>query len=134
MKIISRVGCFETNSSSVHSIIILSANQFKKWIDGDLYACTYDCDHKWNKCKIKPECGKYYTFDDLVDLYKQVDVDLKDDSIWEKDYYSLDDYLYEDYFITYDKYMGGDFDHEESRFITPSGDEMVAICKYGYDY
>ena len=43
MKQIIRSNTFETNSSSAHSLIIISKDTFEKWKLGDLYLSKY----KW---------------------------------------------------------------------------------------
>ena len=36
MKIQIRTGLFETNSSSVHSLVMVSGNDYEKWKNGEL--------------------------------------------------------------------------------------------------
>lgn len=43
MKETIRRGLFETNSSSVHSIVMCNSDEYNKWRNGDVY---YD---RWNK-------------------------------------------------------------------------------------
>lgn len=42
MKFQIRQGVFETNSSSMHSLIIATEKQYKDWVFGDLYYSKYD--------------------------------------------------------------------------------------------
>ena len=42
MKVVSRIGCFETNSSSVHTITIASNDEYEKWRNQEF---IYDMDN-----------------------------------------------------------------------------------------
>ena len=98
-----RIGVFETNSSSVHSITIVPEEKFKEWKNGKL---IFD---KWDEVlvdsgEINPDDldyyereYRYYTYDDFND--------------WEK--------------LEYETY------HE--RYETESGDKIVAFGYYGRD-
>lgn len=68
-----RQGVFETNSSSVHSLTMCSAEDYEKWKKGEL---VYD---RWGR-KLVPltdeikeimvDSGKYYTMEDFDDYEK----------------------------------------------------------------
>lgn len=134
MKYSKRTGVFETNSSSVHTLVICTEDDFNDFKNGK----------------------KAYTWkDDLVDVEKvdENEVEKKAEEIYNsvrksfwKDWNGLDisdkrDYLKEarehfpggDY-KTYKEFFDyGDLETFERHFTSPSGDKMVAFGNYGYD-
>lgn len=134
MKYSKRTGVFETNSSSVHTLVICTEDDFDDFKNGK----------------------KAYTWkDDLVDAVEidENEVEKKAEEIYNsvrksfwKDWNGLDisdkkDYLKEarEYFNdgdykTYKEFFDySDFETFERHFVSPSGDRMVAFGNYGYD-
>ena len=118
MKQTIRINTFETNSSSEHSCILCSDEEYNKLISGDLWI-------GW--------CGELKSTEELYDEYKKetnnTDMDgfenwLKDDGNWysiaEKYQNSNLDWVYEP--LEYD---------EQTKEI--NGVTVHAICRYGYD-
>ena len=110
-----RHGVFETNSSSTHSLTIMTQEEYDKWdndhyLDGDKIitrdeAIAKIMENSWNK-----------------------DLDLTDTEAVEealKDSEYLNESGYEDYV--------GDYEEYSRSFTTPSGDKMVAFGYSGYD-
>lgn len=115
---VSRIGVFETNSSSVHSMTIVSAEDYHKWENGELF---YDT---WNERLVDKEYAKsqdkFFPYDNFQH------------DCW-GDYITLDDgeqkYV-EKQFITPE-----DFDELEYEFFedtTPDG-EWKIFGYYGSD-
>ena len=123
-----RANTFETNSSSTHSMIILTEEENEKLNSGELYLNnTYDA-----TIITKEEAYKIFLEVMESDNYMQDSEYSLEENI--KDYLencddryelpcSLDNWTYEDYLAT-------DINH----YTSPSGDKLVIICKYGNDY
>lgn len=114
MKISIRRNVFETNSSSTHNMTILSKEDFEKWQKGfvlDTYTKTLISEEE-ALCQAKKyyEEGNYKDdFDDVVDeIYRELELETFDH---EEEYLETD--------VTEHK--------------TKSGDEIVIICRYGYE-
>lgn len=119
-----RQGTFETNSSSTHSIVICTEDEYKKWEKGDLYA-SRNYDGFKTKDEILEEYKKEYSeyFDANggfipTEEYETLE-DLMEDC--QGEWYNLDDWV-------------GELESEENSYVSPSGDKIRIICRYGYDY
>ena len=108
MKIQIRTGLFETNSSSVHSLAMVSENDYEKWKNGEL---VYDRMHD----KLIPVTDEEY-----LEWKKENEEDI--------DYY---DYLTFDEFNDYDIL---DYETFSNSFTTENGDTVIAFGYYGNDY
>lgn len=105
MKIQVRRGVFETNSSSVHSLCICSADDYDRWKNGELFFDTYNdilIEDSYEIQQIRKECKeKGYAYD----------------------YENYDEYLERvSYFDTYEEF-----------YKSKSGDDIVAFGYYGHD-
>ena len=133
-----RVGVFESNSSSTHSLTIVSEDEFKKWKNGEVVF------NRWQETFVENK-EPSFTEDDVIDFYddikerfwkswdqlsgseKQEFVNRYKDEVLDdedEEFMSYDRYMnyYNDYLDTYVKY-----------FTSPSGDKMVAFGYYGHD-
>lgn len=104
MKRSIRYGVFETNSSSVHSLTIVSKEEFEKFKRGEL---IFD---KEMDALVVPKV-------------KEEKNPPEEDDDYDEDY----DYRYE----TYDNFGGDEYETFERRHKTKSGDEIVAFGYYG---
>ena len=118
-----RLGTFETNSSSTHSMVICTEEEYEKWANGELYASRYYDGFK-TKEEVIEEAKKEYDerFDSEGnfipdDEYETVDEFLND---WHTEWYDLDSWA-------------GDLECDENSYTSPSGDKIRIICRYGYD-
>lgn len=123
-----RANTFETNSSSTHSLIILTEEEEQKLDSGELYLST-----KYNTDLItKEEAYKIFLKAMEIDNYIQDPEYSLEENI--KDYLencddryelpcSLDNWTSEDYLAI-----------DTNHYTSPSGDKLVIICKYGNDY
>lgn len=123
MKTQIRRSIFETNSSSVHSITMVSGSEYDKWKNGEL---LYDKDTetlvtKEEIEKIKEDDKKRYesygwTFNESEYDYNSEDSNIR--------------------FLTYDKFFEWSYIQYETftdRYKTKDGEEVVAFGFYGYD-
>ena len=125
-----RQGCFETNSSSTHSITLCMENEFEKWKNGELYWNRWD-----EKLVPKEEVEKEFAkireefisenpgFDENDEEWQEeLEKYINEDG---KTYYSYEDF--NDY-----EYM--EYETYEDSLKTPSGETVVAFGYYGNDY
>ena len=91
-----RRGVFETNSSSTHSLTIITKQEFDDYQKGKL---VFD---RWNNKLI----------------------DIKDKEVGEDE---------DQRYWVFDAFGGEYFETDNKSFTTPSGDQIVAMCYYGYD-
>ena len=99
-----RKGVFETNSSSTHSVTIMSAEDYKRWREEMLY----------------------------YDEYKDVLLTKEElcDSVGEE----YEDYARYNSIMTYKQFFNDhSLEVDVTDHTTKSGDKIVIICKYGYD-
>lgn len=109
MKIQIRTGLFETNSSSVHSLVMVSENDYEKWKNGEL---VYD--------RMR---------DKLIPVTDEEYLEWKKENEEEDiDYY---DYLTFDEFNDYDALSYETFSES---FTTDNGDTVIAFGYYGENY
>ena len=113
-----RIGVFETNSSSTHSLTICSKTEFDAWKNGDVL--------------FSIDSEKFMTMDEIKAEWEK---DTKDSK--KKGYsYSetIEEYIEENRIVT-----AGGYDDAvnqetfEQHYKTASGDEIVAFGYYGYD-
>lgn len=118
-----RQGVFETNSSSTHSITMCTKNEFNEWVDGKIYrndGCWYD-----STSVLKDK--DFLTYDEAIELIKS------------SKYYKpmKEDENVDDYFKKYEIYSynnwGEYYETDVTNYTTPNGEEIVAVCYYGYD-
>lgn len=114
-----RLGVFETNSSSTHSITICNAYSFDKWCNSNLYWTGRIIDGNLELLteqevfdKLREKYGHEEWFKDTEDDLRNIACD--------EEYYTSDtwDNEYLEYF--------------EESFTTPNGDTVVAFGQYGY--
>lgn len=120
-----RFGAFETNSSSVHSLIMCSAEEYEKLKNGELYI-----DDGWRGVSLltKEEAamklldvkrGQPYTLDSVMALPNEELIDL----LANNEIYTLESYWDEH------AYMEGYVEY----YTTPGGEGVVAFGYYGHD-
>lgn len=101
-----RCRLFETNSSSTHSIVIMSKEQFSKWKN------SYDTDEELylriNYDELtKPDEVVLKTKEDLINMNKSY---FKENPDYLEDYH-FEDYVHsQDYVSYYDRCVQGEFD------------------------
>ena len=112
-----RRGVFETNSSSTHSIIICSDDEYKRLTQHELLIGVYS-DQLISKddaiMKAKEYAPKYIDFEQMTD--EQLFCYLRENDIAVK----LEDY-------------GEEMEHYTDTYTTKGGEKIVAFGYYGYD-
>ena len=122
MKVI-RLGVFETNSSSTHTMIIMPEEEYKKWESGELL--RYRWDDKFitreENDRIVKELIKQYAKEHNISL-DEVDVD---------DVYS---YYDEDVAYTLEEFDDRmNLENDIETYTTKNGETIVIRCWYGYE-
>lgn len=109
-----RYNTFETNSSSTHTLIIMTKDEYDKLCNGELYIDDYGHFGKYDSLVTKEDVEREfkgsYGYDDPED-------ERRDSGVYTLDEWSDDDFL----------------EYDEHTYTSPSGDEIVAIAKYGRD-
>lgn len=123
-----RMGTFETNSSSTHSITMCMAEEYEKWKNGEMY---YD---RWNgelvsKAEVEKVFAKWR--EDFIADNPGFD---ENDEEWQE---KLEEYMDEDkQYYTYEEFNGYEMEFEtyETEFETPKGEKVVSFGYYGNDW
>ena len=110
-----RQSVFETNSSSTHSLILCSDEDYKKLNDGELFV---ENKHSTNIVS-KEERDKQIK--EILSKYPELNEDDIDPCDWDLPI-SLDEWC---------DHEG--LEYEYNTFTTQSGELIHAVCKYGYD-
>lgn len=103
-----RIGVFETNSSSTHSLVICSKEQFDKWKNGEL---VYIRDFYPISKDERPK-SNFVSVED-IELFKDKGVD--------------------DYEICSFDEWGEDYEQNTYEYTSESGDELIVRAYYGYN-
>lgn len=114
---------FKSNSSSTHSMIIGMEDDFKKWEKGELLYRFYN------------EQG-FYTKKEAINLLKEIpwyrnrNIDFNTVSPEE-----LQEMLEDEGFISadWDWFNDDRLEHDYNEFITPNGEKICMVCRYGWD-
>ena len=123
-----RIGTFETNSSSTHSITMCMESDYEKWKNGEMYW------HRWNDELVsKEEVEK-----EMAKLREEFIADNPDfdenNEEWKE---KLEQYINEDkMYYTYEEFNDYDYIEYETyvdKYNTPNGDTVVAFGYYGQD-
>lgn len=107
--------CFETNSSSVHTLILCSDDEFSKWKNGELYLDI--------KNKILVESNKQIELARSFESEEECYDKMGQWDYWHR-YLTWDEYYSWDY-ITYEKF--------NTVYLTPKKEIVHAFGYYGND-
>lgn len=131
MKKVVRANVFESNSSSTHVIQILSKKDYDEFCDGKYLYNGSGWD--WRKHVNKPESGKIYSKEEVIQFLKTSDYPPDNDTDWNDDEVVRelfrDNEFYDSDYYSGDRYL----ESFEETYTTPSGETVVAFGKYGYD-
>lgn len=134
MRRVIRRGVFETNSSTSHSLIIMSKDQYDKWENDGLY--FFHANNWWNPFEKlpmgqRPVMDALYSKTEVKDYIER----LGDEYNEEDDEFSFDKMAEENCFYSYASFMEDEYlESEINEYTTPSGEKLVICCKYGTDY
>lgn len=113
-----RLGVFETNSSSTHSITMCSKADYTKW-------------KKDKNLLIELESGVLKTREEVIEKLKKnkycSHVDWNDKE-------SVSDALHENDWLTYKEYRNQEMEDSYKEYKTSGGEVVVAFGTFGYDY
>ena len=118
-----RLGTFETNSSSTHSITMCMESDLLKWKNGEMYW------NRWNDELVSKEEVEKEFLKENTGVSKE-DTDFKDKFA---EYLNDDDKTY----YTYEEFNDYDYIEYETyvdKYNTPNGDTVVAFGYYGANY
>ena len=134
MKKSVRNGVFETNSSSVHSMVVMSEEMLEKWKTPNNYLIqkgnlsTYGIDNK--KYKKLPD-AQVVSQEEAIKIIKSLYGDRFDFSNCDDIDRELNDLCG---ISSYDDWGSGDFyEFDDCSFTTEHGDKVIALAYYGYD-
>ena len=124
MKTQIRRSIFETNSSSVHSITMVSGSEYEKWKNGELF---YDKDTgnlvtKEEIEKIKEDDKKRYESNGWPFDESEYDYNSEDSNIR---FLTYNKFFFEWSYIQYETFT--------NHYKTKDGEEVVAFGFYGYN-
>lgn len=123
-----RYGVFETNSSSTHSLTMMMKKDYERWQKEKLYLFTGYL-YGWESGDA-PQKGSLYTRDEAIEFLKKSRY-YKNEYFFDSD--RCNDWLRDEYFITFND-EGSEFLEEfYQEFTTPSGETIVAFGEYGYE-
>lgn len=136
--IVIRINVFETNSSSTHSCTIFTADEYNKFEAGDLYINS-----SWVNTSSEFKGKTLLDRAQIVDLLTKSENKRYEDYGWrlkpfidDKDHFETllkELSLYWD-FPNIEAYKDDcDLEIDFHEYTTPSGDNIVVMCKYGYD-
>ena len=124
MKVI-RLGIFETNSSSTHTMVIMPEEDFNKWRTGEILK------YKWDNTFVSKEEADGIINKLKKDYAKEYNVNIEDIKCYELNEDSRYD---EKLALTYDDF--NDWQNLESEinyYTTKSGEKLIIICWFGYE-
>lgn len=125
-----RRGVFETNSSSMHVIVMCMESDYDRWQEGNLYLFTGS---GWRyPDNNKPEKNHFYTREEAIEFektnkYEREDVNWTDEE-------EINEILRENEFYDYEYFWNEyceDYEDYEETLTTPNGDKVVAFGYYG---
>ena len=143
-----RNGLFETNSSSTHSLIICTKDEFEGWKEGkllyDMYEDKFIDNYLLSEDKKLSKLKEYYDDSIKKDFYKDFN-DLSKEEIRKLSIQAVDGgYMFPDIdsledsdsgCYTYSGYWNrhNELEEYEEFYTSESGDEIVIFGEYGYE-
>lgn len=128
MKTMIRASIYETNSSSVHSLVIVPEEVYDKWQEDELYLYTPDHEYCYNKKDIpadkRPKEGHLYTEEEARKFLEYF-------NDWPYELKLRDIGLYK--FTTWND-PDGDYEEDEYYYKTESGEDLVVRMYFGQNY
>lgn len=108
-----RVGVFETNSSSTHSLTLCSEKDYQKWASGEVLFNEWGSNGERfvTKKEVETRLLKYYK-----------DYEIEEINLADEGYYTEEEY-FDDW----------ELETFKDKYITPNGEKIIAFGKFGYD-
>ena len=131
-----RVGVFETNSSSTHSLVFCTEEQSIALDNEELFFKD-----QWSKEFISKKDALKIVIEEYKKHIPGVDSNLSDDEFWKlynDDNGDIDEFwrmhrCEYDLPVNLEQWIGDYLESDTYSYVTPSGDKIYAIAKYGYD-
>ena len=119
-----RCGVFETNSSSVHAMVICTAEEYKQFKQGELWFLNWPAKLVTKEEAAKAFLKNRYAKNDGWNIDKLMELPDEDfeDLMSKNSVADSIETLGKEYYETFDK-----------RYTTPGGEEIVAFGYYGHD-
>ena len=135
-----RKGCWETNSSSTCSLVIMTEDDYyKKWNRGFyLYKpwnYKYEIEHDYLDETHRPIEKQLYSEDEVKQFLlhsESVSVDNFDFDSEESSYSNFEELAYDNNFYSLDKF-DGELETKDEKYEMSDGNVIIAYCAYGYD-
>lgn len=128
-----RRGIFETNSSSVHSLVMCMESDYDKWDKGETLLFTGSA---WGYPENnRPLRNHFYTKEEAIAFEKSSKYPPDEDFDWNDDE-NVMEMLHENEWRSSEDFWDdryGEFEHFKDTMTTPNGDTVVAFGYYGYD-
>lgn len=123
-----RYNTFETNSSSTHCITMLDKSDYDHWTNEEIFIDINDGDKVYDLKDVYELLKLKYNYQGF-ESYSEVSLFI-DELIANNNWYRYDCEVP----ISFDKYckMHDSLEMDTDYFTTKNGDEIVAICHYGY--
>lgn len=119
-----RLSVFETNSSSTHSMVIVTPEEFKQWKNGDIMKYRWE-----DKFVSREECEKI-----ISEIKQDIAVKYKC-SVEDIETYELISEYDEDIPLDFEQYDDAkDLEYDINHYTTKNGEDLVIICWFGNDY
>ena len=127
MKKVIRSEVFESASSSVSNLVILTEEENKKWMNNGYVYIGYS-GWEWRDLEEQPKKNKWYSKEEVEEWVKKVDTDYDPDD-------SDNEVIFRDHdFISSDGFFENEYlETSETEYTTPSGEKIVISQQYGYD-
>ena len=127
MKRVIRRNLFESNSSSIHSLVIMSDNENTDWMCGRKWLCNSR--NLYRKLPNPPEIGKLYNRDEVRSFISQIG-----EMETENNFSSEDEFFSAYAFESYDVWSSNEYlEYEYEEYVTSGGEKIIVCCKYGYE-
>ena len=130
-----RQNTFETNSSSTHSLVLCTEDEFNNWKSGKTLLNTYThtfVDYFEPSTKDYEEAKVDYASGMTKYMKSWDNLTVEERKEYTVDYIKNRDDI--DYLETYDQYSRDSYlDWFSQKYTSPSGDKIVAFGRYGYD-
>lgn len=136
MRYVIRRNVWESNSSTSHTCVIMTEDEYNRWENEELY---YYKDNVWLFDNLpedkRPKTGCLYTQDEVISFYDLTEYKYKLFNYEEYDD-PKDQFIKEmGDFIGFDSWINDEYlESDCERYVTPNGEKIIVCCKYGNDY
>lgn len=142
MKWVIRRSVFDSNSSTMHSCVIMTEDQHRRWENENLYYYQKGWFNHFDKLPKdqQPVDGMLYTQEEVLNFLKlsgyEYNPEEELEGYYDEDDDPLDIFIYEveDDFVSASRWNNSELlERDINYYTTPGGEKIVVECKYGYD-